>query len=457
MAMSFQAVIDGTTSELNDGNPFRFKSVEGMGPVEVVRLGKRSPLQHGVTDLGFRLRPRVLQFVFTFNATTDAILDARRQTFMGIFRPTTGFPITLRVTRDDGTVRTLECYTAGRVDISPTTSARPGHTHEASVHLRAHDPAWEAVSATTATFAGTAHDWWTGGGMIGTANVMEHTEWPTQGQPWTYTGTITGDWTVAFRSGQETGSGTKTAFRVGNALPNQDPKLWWYGGVSWAFDQTNMGVTTMPAGTHNYIQVKETISGFHHLFLYYDGDTLFLNNTALDFDITTANRAWRAAPGSAAATRWDSEMPKVAVYNKALSFAERSALDAHMTGTGILGTVTAVNGGDFNEYPYITIQGPILNPILTNVTTGDVLDMQGLTLGSADTYFVDLRDGNKTLTSIAGSNVFGGVGTPAYFAGWYLAPDPIATGGTNSIRVQGGSTSTQTSIIFSYQNHYASF
>lgn len=284
MAMTFQAVISGTTYELNDGNPFRLARVGGAGPSEVNRLGSRGPLQSGVTDMGYRLRPRVLELAFHFYATTDAILDARRQTLMGIFHPTAGIPIELRVTRDDGEVRKLDCHSTGAIEIGLVPEHRPGHLHQAVVRLRAADPTWKAASSTLVTFSGT---------------------------------------TVA--------------------------------------------------------------------------------------------------------------------------------------GTAMLGTIFPVNNGDFKTYPYVTIRGPIYNAIIRSATMGDVIDLTGITLGSADTYLVDLTSGDKSLFDINGFNKLGDMGTPVYLADWHLAPDPVASGGTNTITIQGGSTSTNTEITLLYHDHFMSF
>lgn len=49
------------------------------------------------------------------------------------------------------------------------------------------------------------------------------------------------------------------------------------------------------------------------------------------------------------------------------------------------------------------------------------------------------------------------MGTPVQLAAWSLAPDPIATGGTNLIRVQGGSMTTDTLITVSFYDRHMSF
>lgn len=450
--MTFEAVVAGTTYNLNDGNPYRLAGVEMVGPSPVNRFGQRSPLQSGVTDLGFRLGPREIILNFNFWASADATLDTYRQSLHAIFKPTTSLPIQLRVTRDDGSIRTLNCFATDKTAVSFSTDDKASHLHRASVNLLAPAPAWKAAAATQETFTGTALVWWTANGVIGTANVMEHVEFPTQGQPWTYAGTITGEWTVAFRSGQETAGGSKAAFRVGTASDSTDAKVWWYNSAELAFTAYHSGVTTMPAGTLNYFAVK--VNAFNVNTLYYGENNFWMADSGTDLDITGTARAWRAAPGSAAATRWSNEFPKAAVYNVALDPTQMTALNAAMEGTAIIGTVTTVNLGDFPAYPLITIQGPIINPILTNISTGKIINLYGITLGSGELYTIDLTTGDKTIFDANGVNQMGAMGTPSQLALWNLAPSPVVSGGTNSISVQGGSTSTSTQIMFIHTDEY---
>lgn len=453
--MQFEVIYDDATYNLNDYAPFRMAEIRNLGPANVVRLSQRAPLQHGITDLGFRVQPTVISLVIRFTAATDALLDTYRQALTGIFRPAPDIPLTLRVTRDDSTIRSVECYTTGEVSIDLLPEHRAARMHEAIVLLRAHDPAWISSTPTLATFSGTSYDWWTAGGLIGTANVMEHTEWPGQAQAWSYNGTITGDWTVAFRSAPEVSGGSKTAYRLGTTSAANDVKIWApIDGFAYGLSASD---AEMPAGSQNYMDTKNFF-GIDQRITYYGGTTQWITEALVDRDLSASPRAWRGAPGSAANTLWTNPMPKVAVYNVALSEAQRIALDAHMTGTAIMGTVTIVNGGDFAEYPYVTIRGPIINPILTNLVTNDAINLVGLQLGSAEMCIVDLTTGSKRIVDANGHSVMGSIAAaPVSIAGWHLAPAPIATGGTNQIRVQAGSTSTTTQIQFLHTDHYMSF
>lgn len=458
MAMTFEAVVGGTTYNLNDKAPFSFVGIENVGPAEVNRFGQRNFAQGGAVDLGYRLQPREIVLTLNFYAATTALLDTYRQSLFAIFRPTQDDPILLRITRDDATVRTLSCYTTGKVDISLLPEHYASRLHQATVRLRAAFPAWKAASSTSASLSGSANDWWLAGGLIGTANVMEHVEWPTQAQAWAWAGTATGNWSVVFRSAQEENTMRHTAFRAGTADNVNDPKVWRWSVSSWSLDTSNTSVSDLPSGTNNYIYTYEELGGTYYRTVYYGGTTLLLSTSSgTDVSLVGTAGVWRGDKTGAGTVLWTQGFPKAAIYNTLLSESQRIALDAHMAGTAILGTISAVNSGDLPIYPFITLQGPIINPILTNVTTGQVIDLVGLTLGSAEAVYVDLTGGNKTVTNLSGSSQLSTMGTPAQLANWYLAPAPIATGGTNSIRVQGGSITTGTRVEFVYHNQYMSY
>lgn len=460
MAQTFEVEVNGTTYNLNNSSPFRLASMAGGGPSSVNRFGRRDALWGGMVDAGYRVGSSGVTLSLNFYASTNAILDTYRQLLFAIFCPTPDIPIYLKVTRDDGTVRTLETYTTGNVEIAIAPEEAAAHLHRATVRLRAAKPTWRAAAASSASLAGSANDWWLAGGLIGTANVLEHVEYPAQAQAWAWVGTAAGPWTIVFRTAKEVNTAGHAAFRsktyAGTAALN-DPIFYRYS-TSWSLSvNTNSGVTDMPSGTRNYAYYHNFEESYVH-YLFYDGTAIFLSELDLGYRslIGTAG-AWRGELAGAGTTLWENAMPKAAIYNIALSQAQRVALDAHMADTPILGTISAVNSGDIPISPLITMYGPLVNPIITNVTTGQVIDFSGMTLGSAESCYIDLTTGNKTVMSAGGSSLMSYMGTPAQLANFHLAPSPIAAGGTNSIRVQGGSTTVDSRIEFQHYNRYMSF
>jgi hypothetical protein len=453
--MDFEITVGDTTYNLNDDAPFRFVSFTDVSSAEIVRLGRRSPTQDSTFDLGYRLAPRTMQLELRFYASTAAILDTYRDQLAAIFKPTTSYTLQLRVERDDGVARTLNCHAVGEIEIALDPSEYAAKMHRATVTLRAANPAFKAASSTTATLSGVAvsSEWWLAGGAIGTAVVVEHVEYPTQGQAWAFSGTVTSNWTVVFRSEPEEKVTGHAAFRHGTASNYYDPKFR-YMTNSWGMHDADTAMTEMSSNERTYFVWNNSTSGDRILLV--DADTTLLSLSAMsDVDLVAAQGAWRGDRTGSTAAFWTEELPRAAIYSTTLDSTQRNALNTSMA--GILGTISAVNSGDLPVYPYITFRGPIANPILTNVTTGGTLNLYGYTIGSADAFYVDLTSGNKTIVSSSGSVDLSSMLTPAQLAGWYLAPSPIATGGTNTIRVQGGSTSTATRVEILYHNYYMSY
>lgn len=131
-----------TTLSLTDGNPYSLEGMSGGGAPDVMRLGERGPLQNGVSDLGYRVGPRTVTLAILFNATSASLLDTRRSALAALLAPFESVPITLTVTRDDGTTRTLQCNTIAGTDIEIVPLHRPGNLHRAVVQLRAVTPYW---------------------------------------------------------------------------------------------------------------------------------------------------------------------------------------------------------------------------------------------------------------------------------------------------------------------------
>lgn len=464
--MAFSLVVNYWVSgsqSLTNGIPFKLDSIDDFAETAVVRYEQGGPLQEAAVDLGYRLEASEFALNILFYAATDALLDSYRDLLFDIFRPT--WTVTLVATRDDAAVRYLSCVVMDAITIDLVPEQAASRLHRATVKLRAANPLWRSSLNQPSYTGGSAQTWWTAGGVIGTANVMEHVEFPTNGQAWTYAGTITGDWSVAFRSAQEPESGTPTAFHAGTgALQTNLTKdarvfykasftTWQYGGAS-----SELFATDLAVSTQNYITTQELIAGpFPTRSAYVGGTSLLATPTVTDdYDISGTARRWRSDSAGSASTYWTNEFPKAAVYNKSLSQAERIALDAWMSGTGIAGTISAVNAGDVPEYPLITIRGPLVSPILTNVTTGDNIDLTGITLGSAEQITIDLRTGDKLIYNLGGSSLISSMASPLDLVDFYLAPAPIATGGTNSIRVQGGSVSTSTYVEIAHYSRYTS-
>jgi hypothetical protein len=127
----------GLVYDLNDQGFYLTDSSDGLGMAPFHRLAERSSQQHGETDLGFRLDPRIFKFQLTLRAATPTLYYARRAELLSIFRPSTS-PFVLQFTLPDGSLRCIDCFL--EKGLSFDTAKRKALTQEADLVLRAPDP-----------------------------------------------------------------------------------------------------------------------------------------------------------------------------------------------------------------------------------------------------------------------------------------------------------------------------
>ena len=112
-------------------------------------------------------------------------------------------------------------------------------------------------------------------------------------------------------------------------------------------------------------------------------------------------------------------------------------------GSGSYATTTnIVNNGWATTYPTITLTGPITNPTLGNVTTGEYLLLSG-TFANTDTLVIDLYNKLITLNGVSARNLLS-TGT------WFAAP-----AGTSQYYLTGSfTTSGLTAATVTWYNAY---
>lgn len=492
MAFSLAAIVGSGSVNLNDKNPFALLGARGLAGADVRRVTTQGAAQHGDTDQGFRLNARRIELEIGFQAGTDAVLDDYRDTLMSIFKPLSGTVINLRATRDDGSVRQLDAYTIDDIDIDLVPEYRPGHYHRATVRLYApaaayYNPTAGSVSSGTVDAAA---NWQYAGGAIGPAQVLEAGTAPTQGQAWTYTGTIGPDtsWEIAIRTAQVlpgtvrypyyvdnpdsvTNDGTADLFwRVGTA--NYEVSYWQPNNSSGTISSLGTGI--MAAGTHNYFFSNARQAGNSTIFQLFEDETRVavkvvnayhytINGTAFvaqpSFPIWGSTRRWRSDGANTAASRWPNAIERYAVYSPLLTFSQRIALNTWMenalTGTVFVNFPVAY-AGDLPEYPVISVRGPITGLNVQNLTTGETLSFGTTAIASGSVYVIDTRYGHKSVTQGTVSKL-GELTSDSDLATWHLAPAPVVAGGTNIIAIAGTSVNFTTRVDIVYYNRYSSY
>jgi hypothetical protein len=97
--------------------------------------------------------------------------------------------------------------------------------------------------------------------------------------------------------------------------------------------------------------------------------------------------------------------------------------------------VSLTYSGDWETFPFIYLTGPMNSPIITNETTGDVLDFTGASLTGSDIWEIDLRYGKKRIADQNGTLKNAALTDESDLITWSFVPDPEAPGGINDIRV----------------------
>lgn len=462
------AIVGSTTVTLSDRNPFALLSARGMGRSGVRRVTAQGPAQHGDTDLGYRLAPRELELKIGFRATTDAILDGYRDTLTSIFKPLSATPVNLRYTRDDGGVRQLDCNVVGEVDIRLVKEHRISHYHEATIRLRAPEPAWYNPTAGSVSVLGTslvASQWWLAGGLIGSAQAVYYGTAPAQGSVWTYAGTPT-SYTIAFSGTPEPITDGKFAFYAGAGGGSPAISFSTSGTTIYKVSATyptggvNLG-SVMTSGTQNYFVSYEIPGGSGTAgAITIDRDTTFITSeNQVDFGLGGTARRWRSDSANNAASRWTSAIAKYAVFVPVLTDNQLNALSTFMDypdSSVDAQSLPIPYLGDLPESPVLSITGPVTNPSITNLATGETIDFGTITIGAGTTYLINTRYGQNSV-------LFGTVNKDfeltddSDLGDFHLAPAPTATGGTNVLNLNGTAMGTATRFAISYYDRFQSY
>lgn len=444
---NWQAIVGGVTYNLSDRNPFDVVSVTGVGIAPARRLTQRGPMQHGETDIGFRLDPRNVNLVLAVKAASRAAADAARDTLTAIFKPRGSTPVQLRCTRDDGAVRQLDCYTVGLVDMPITDDERIGSFQRVGVQLVASDPIWYSLDGTTQT-VGMSGAWYLAGGYIDAGAVLAYDEDISDVTEWSSASALDEPVFSVF---------TKTA-RVGQSNSN-----WVLGDggddslLAFKWNNGEVQIEAAPFGDDPTIIVSDpdVIYGAEEVVIVTvdasRGTRLYRGSELRDTGVMPENVV---VPNSSNDTSgiWKSYQDSTVAFSSAYKIAlTQQQIDALIFSVGDPPAGTGYgfffNSGEMDTFPIITIRGPITNPEVTNETSGMTLEFSA-TLGMDDYLFIDTRYGHKTIVDLTGTNQIASLSPESDLATFCLIP------GVNRIAVSGtGETYTATTSL-AWQNRY---
>lgn len=127
-----------TTFRLSDPPLYRVH-IDGVGIPNIQRRTQAFANDHGALDYGFRLDQREITLRLFYK--TDTIYEevAVRDLIYSVFMPFI-YPLKLRLTRHDGSVRQIECHAVGVTDLPE--SERLGSSLAFNVRLVAPNPIW---------------------------------------------------------------------------------------------------------------------------------------------------------------------------------------------------------------------------------------------------------------------------------------------------------------------------
>lgn len=142
-------IVAGVERQLDGGNPYAYLGHDGLGAAPRRRLSERGPLQHGDTDLGYRLEPRIFSLLLQIKAADAAIFWDERAALIGYFAPYHN-PI-LAFDLKNGETRYLACHLVG--DLLMPDDEYQGTIQRAALQLKAADPTFYDPAGAAATFA----------------------------------------------------------------------------------------------------------------------------------------------------------------------------------------------------------------------------------------------------------------------------------------------------------------
>jgi hypothetical protein len=109
--------------------------------------------------------------------------------------------------------------------------------------------------------------------------------------------------------------------------------------------------------------------------------------------------------------------------------------------------------GTYKSFPTFVLQGPMREPIIDNVSTGERIKIED-DIDAGRTVTINLTFGNKTVTDDLGNNLIGELSTDSDLATFHLAPDPEADDGVNEIGITAQLTTAASRATISWFNKY---
>jgi len=126
---------------------------------------------------------------------------------------------------------------------------------------------------------------------------------------------------------------------------------------------------------------------------------------------------------------------------------------SYIGGVILSASVDLAYAGSWLEYPIIQITGPFDSIVISNDTTGEILDFGSYSLAAGATITIDLRYGFKTVTLQDGTNLIGELTGESDLAAWHLQHGRSGSN-INTITVTGTAATVDTRVDMLFYNRY---
>lgn len=142
-------IVNGSEHRLDGKQPYAYLASDGLGAAPLHRLAERGPQQHGDTDLGYRLDPRIFSLVLLIEADDESEFWNQRADLISYFAPYHA-PI-LKFVLKNGATRYIDAYHVG--DLIMSDEDFRGRVVKTAVRLKAPDPTFYDPEVAAVTFA----------------------------------------------------------------------------------------------------------------------------------------------------------------------------------------------------------------------------------------------------------------------------------------------------------------
>lgn len=146
LTVTLEAIVGSTVYNLSDYTDLSPASIDGFGMPPLHRIKQNGPMQHGVTDVGFRLDPRTISLVLNSRSDDEWNAYRIRQVLLEVFKPSDD-PIKLRYTYMSGTSRQIDVFYESTMTM-PTEGIWYG-LQKIGIGLYAPDPVWSATTGSS--------------------------------------------------------------------------------------------------------------------------------------------------------------------------------------------------------------------------------------------------------------------------------------------------------------------